>query len=84
MPVTVKAFIVLMALGLMVSMAQFVGYLIVAGGGVNTAAWFAFLGPLRELGLGLLLSGITLALVSIGNVLGFQFSRVVQLLETGK
>lgn len=84
MPVTAKVFVALMALGLMVGVAQFVGYLIVAGGGVHTAAWLAFLGPLRELALALILSGITLALVTIGSALGFQFDRVIQLLETGK
>lgn len=84
MPRPTKGFVALMMLGLMVSVAQFIGYLVVAGGGVNTAAWLAFLGPLRELGLGLILAGITLALAAIGNALGFQFSRVVELIKTGK
>ncbi|MFO7547871.1 MAG: hypothetical protein R6X29_03200 [Acidimicrobiia bacterium] len=74
----------LMMLGLMVSVAQFVGYLAVAAGGVDTAAWLALLGPLRELGLALILSGITLALVTIGNALGFQFTRVIELIKTGR
>jgi len=84
MPPSAKAFVALMMLGLMVSIAQFIGYLVVAGGAVDTASWLAFLGPLRELGLGLILSGITLALVAIGNALGFQFGRVVELIKTGK
>lgn len=84
MPAPAKLFVFLMMLGLMVSVAQFIGYLIVAGGGVDTAAWLAFLGPFRELGLALILSGITLALVAIGNALGFQFSRVVELIKTGR
>lgn len=84
MPTTAKVFVVLMMMGLMVSVAQFVGYLIVAAGSVDAAAWLAFLGPLRELGLGLLLAGIAMALVTIGNVLRFQFDRVIEIIKTGK
>lgn len=84
MPKTAKVFVGLMMLGLMLAVAQFVGYLIVAAGGVNTAAWLAFLGPLRELALALILAGITMALVTIGNVLQFQFDRVIEIIETGK
>ena len=84
MPASAQLFVFLMMLGLMVSIAQFIGYLIVAGGGVDTAAWSAFLGPFRELGLALILSGITLALVAIGNALGFQFSRVIELIKSGR
>lgn len=84
MPTTAKVFVGLMMLGLMVSVAQFVGYLIVAAGGVDTAAWLAFLGPLREVGLGLILAGITMALVTIGNVLRFQFDRIIEIVKTGK
>lgn len=84
MPNTAKLFVAFMMLGLMTSVAQFVGYLVVAAGGVNTAAWLAFLGPLRELGLALILAGITLALVTIGNVLRFQFDRIIEIIKTGK
>jgi hypothetical protein len=84
MPATAKLFVALMMLGLMTSVAQFVGYLVVTGGGVDTAAWLAFLGPLREVGLALILAGITLALVTIGNVLRFQFDRIVEIVKTGK
>jgi hypothetical protein len=84
MPLTARLFVLLVMLGLMVSIAQFVGYLVVAGGGVATEAWLAFLGPLREFGLALVLSGITMALVTIGNVLGFQFDRIVELIKSGK
>ncbi len=84
MPTTAKLFVALMMLGLMTSVAQFVGYLVVAAGGVNTAAWLTFLGPLRELGLALILAGITLALVTIGNVLRFQFDRIIEIIKTGK
>jgi hypothetical protein len=39
---------------------------------------------LRELGLGLMLAGITLALATIANVLGFQFWRIRDIVKTGK
>lgn len=85
MPRTAKAFLGLMAAGLMVSMLQF-GLYIAAAQDADTdgfVAWSAWLGPLREMGLGLLLSGIVLALVTIGNVLGFQFGRIREILRTG-
>ena len=83
MPNTAKAFIGLMALGVMVAINQFVLYLVVAAGVDNPAAWFAWLSPLRELGLGLILAGIVMALVTIGNVLGFQFHRIREIVITG-
>ena len=49
----------------------------------DPAPWFAWLGPLRELSLGLILSGIVLALVAIGDVLGFQFGRIKEIITTG-
>lgn len=86
MPRTAKAFVGLMALGLMVSMLQAVLYAVAAGvaSPQSFAAWSAWLGPLREVGLGLLLAGIVLALVTIGNVLAFQFARVREIIATGK
>lgn len=85
MPRTAKAFIGLMALGLMVSMVQFVLYAIAAGFSdpQTFATWSVWLGPVREVGLGLLLAGIVLALVTIGNVLTFQFARVREIIATG-
>ena len=83
MPGTAKAFVALMGLGVMISVAQFVLYLVVAAGGPEPAVWFAWLGPLREAGLGILLSGVVLALVTIGNVLRFQFSRITEIITTG-
>jgi hypothetical protein len=83
MPLSAKAFVALMATGMMVMMAQFVFY-IVATGVDDPAPWFAWLGPLRELGLGLLLAGIVLALYTIGTVLGFQFHRIRSIVETGR
>lgn len=83
MPTTAKVFVGLMMLGLMVSVAQFVLYLVVAAGVENPTAWFAWLGPLRELGLGLILAGIVMALVTIGNILGFQFHRMRQIMTVG-
>jgi len=83
MPVTAKIFVFLMATGLMLGIAQFIGHIVVAGGVDQPAAWFAWLGPLRELSLGLILAGIVMALVTIGNVLAFQFNRICQIIATG-
>jgi hypothetical protein len=33
------------------------------------------------LALALILSGITMALVTIGNVLGFQFDRIIEIVK---
>lgn len=82
MPLSAKIFIALMAMGMMLSIVQFVLYLVAAEVD-SPAAWFAWLGPLRELALGLLLSGIVLALYTIGTVLGFQFSRLRELVVEG-
>ncbi len=83
MPAAAKAFVGLMMFGVMLAVFQFVLYLVVAGGVDTPAAWFAWLGPLRELSLGLILAGIVLALVTIGNVLGFQFGRIKEIITTG-
>ena len=82
MPASAKAFIAIMMMGVMVAIAQFVLY-IVATSVDEPAAWFAWLGPLRELGLGLLLLGIVLALYTIGTVLAFQFNRMREIVTTG-
>ena len=84
MPATAKAFVGLMAIGLMTAMVQFVLYLVAAYADVNQAVWFAFLGPVREFALGTLLSGIVLALYTIGTVLGFQFGRIKEIIATGR
>ena len=87
MPTTAKAFVVLMMFGMMLGVAQFVGYLIAIGLADNPASystWSNVLGPLRELSLGLILAGIVLALVTIGNVLRFQFGRVTSIIRTGR
>ncbi|CAN5905442.1 hypothetical protein BH23ACT10_BH23ACT10_39330 [soil metagenome] len=85
MPRTAKIFVGLMMAGMVVSVAQFVVYLSVASqtDPATVAANFAWLGPFRELGLGLLLAGIVLALATIAKVLGFQFWRIGQIIETG-
>jgi len=85
MPITAKLFVGFMAVGLMVAMLQFVLYIVAAGvsSPQSFAAWLAWLGPLREFSLGLLLAGIVLALVTIGNVLAFQFGRVREIITTG-
>lgn len=86
MPTTAKLFVALMMLGLMIEVAQFVAYAYVASLADATAiaAYSAFLGPFREFGLGVLLSGIVLALATIAKALDFQFSRVVELVGTGR
>jgi hypothetical protein len=89
MPATAKAFLVFMVAGLMVSMAQ-LGFYIYTVTGLNAesfadiAPWWAWLGPFREIGLALLLAGIVLALATIANVLGFQFSRIRSIAATGE
>ncbi len=86
MPSLAKAFVGLMIAGLMVSVVQFGLYLytLTFDTAAQVATWWAWLGPFRELGLGLLLSGIVLALVTIANVLGFQFSRIRSIVATGE
>ncbi len=84
MPKAAKGFVALMASGLMISIAQFVVYLWTTTQTAEVvAANFAWLGPFRELGLGLLLSGIVLALATIAKALGFQFERIRQICTTG-
>lgn len=86
MPTTAKAFIVLMMAGLIVSIAQFIGYASIAGLGdaAEAASATALLGPLREFGLGLLLAGIVLALATIARALDFQTDRVVSIIGRGR
>jgi len=86
MPSIAKAFVALMVAGIMVGIVQFIGYVVAASSATtaDTAAAFAWLGPLREFGLGLLLAGIVLALATIAKVLGFQFSRITQIITSGR
>ncbi|RLE11833.1 MAG: hypothetical protein DRJ28_10075 [Actinobacteria bacterium] len=86
MPSTAKAFVAFMAAGLMVSMVQFGLYLytLTFDTLAEVTPWWTWLGPFRELGLALLLTGIVLALVTIANVLGFQFSRIRTIVATGE
>ena len=85
MPTTAKLFVGLMMVGLMVEIFQFVVYLVTTTFDQSTvASYYAWLGPVREAGLGIILSGIVLALVTIGNVLGFQFSRIKDIIATGR
>jgi hypothetical protein len=85
MPKTAKGFIVLLVVGMIIAIVQFVLYIVTTSfdSAVDVATWFAFLGPLRELQLGLLLAGIVLALATIGNALGFQFWRIRGIITTG-
>ncbi len=86
MPATAKLFVALMAVGMMVEMFQFVVYLITTtfSNPTTVSSYFAWLGPVREAGLGLLLSGIVLALATIARALGFQFWRIRELIATGR
>lgn len=82
MPATAKAFIALMAIGMMAAIVQFVLYGVAASVAAEPAAyavWVSWLGPFREVALGVLLAGIVLALASIAKALGFQFHRLRQL-----
>lgn len=82
MPVAAKAFIALMATGMMMAVAQFVLYVVAAAQAADAttfAAWSTWLGPFRETALGVLLAGIVLALFAISKVLAFQFGRITQL-----
>lgn len=86
MPATAKAFVALMMMGMMAGIAQFVlyvGQLSNADDPASFSSWMNWLGPFRELALGLILAGIVLALVTIGNVLAFQFDRVKSIITTG-
>ena len=86
LPATAKAFVGLMMMGMMAGIVQFVLYLVQVGNAddpASFAAWANWLGPFRELALGLILAGIVLALVTIGNVLAFQFNRVTSIIRTG-
>lgn len=49
----------------------------------RTVTWATWANPLREVALGLLLGGIAFALYTISNVLGFQFTRIRELI-TGR
>ena len=86
MPATAKAFVALMMTGMMAGIAQFILYIVQIGNADDPAsysAWTNWLGPFRELALGLILAGIVLALVTIGNVLAFQFDRVKSIQRAG-
>ena len=87
MPATAKAFIALMMAGLMVGIVQFALYIFaavsLADDPASFSSWSNWLGPFREVGLGLILAGIVLALITIGNVLAFQFDRVKSIIRTG-
>ena len=82
-PPTVWAFVGLMMAGVVAAMAQF-GLLAVATGLAEPASWLAWLGPLGLFSLGLLLAGIVLALYTIGDVVGFQFNRIRELIAAGR
>lgn len=82
MPWSAKVFLGLMMMGMMLGIAQFVLYL-VSMSSDSQAVWFAWLGPAREVSLGLLLAGIVFALYTIGTVLRFQFTRIREIVQVG-
>ncbi len=86
MPATGKIFLGLMMLGLMVEMVQFVlyGYVASLHEVATITVYSTWLGPLREFGLGVLLSGVVLALATIARAFDFQSSRVRELITTGR
>jgi hypothetical protein len=85
-PTLAKVFVGLMVAGVMVGIVQFIGYAVITSSSepVDIAAAFAWLGPLREFGLGLLLAGIVLALATIAKALGFQFDRITEIITSGR
>lgn len=86
MPATAKAFVGLMMLGMMAAIAQFILYGVAAANAADPATfavWAAWLGPFREVALGVLLASIVLALATIARALGFQFHRIRQLATQG-
>lgn len=85
MPVTATLAAGAMALGLAVSVLQFFLHVAAAqvSDGQSFVAWLAWLGPTRQLGLGLVLAGIVLALVAVGDLLTFQHDRYRQALTSG-
>ncbi len=83
MPATAKAFIVIMAMAMMLIFAAVVlhigaGIAIAAGGVAATAAeqWFIWIEAARRLGVILYLFAITLGLVTIARVIRFQTFRI--------
>ncbi len=82
-PSTVWAFVGLMAVGLMSAMATAALFLVTTGSG-DYSSWGAWLPQAGLFSLGVLLSGIVLALYSIGDVLGFQFSRIRDIITIGR
>lgn len=86
MPLTAKLFVAMMMMGMMIEMLQLAFYLYAAtlDNPKTLDVWLTWLGPLREAGLGILLSGIVLALGAIGKVLSFQFSRIQELIAVGR
>ncbi len=86
MPWSAKVFVGLMMTGLMIEIVQFLLYAYVASltDAAVITAWSAWLGPFREFGLGVLLSGIVLALATIAKALDFQFFRIRELIEIGR
>lgn len=78
-PTTARAFVALMMTGMMAGLSQFVLSIVVATKADTPASftsWSVWLVPFRNVAVGLLLAGIILALVTIADVLRFQWTRL--------
>ena len=87
MPVTAKAFIALMAMGMMIILAGVVGHIVIgsqiAGGDASALAsseqWSIWLEGVRRFGVAVYLFAIALGLGTIVTVLRFQSTRIREL-----
>ncbi len=85
MPVTAKAFVMLMMMGMMGVAVGSVANIIAgvsfteAADLVDSQQWYVFSAGLRRVGVALYLTGITLGLVTIINVIRFQTMRIREL-----
>ncbi len=89
MPATAKAFIVIMAMAMMLIFAAVVLHVgagaAIQGGGVTSAAaeqWFIWIEAARRFGVVLYLFSIMLGLVTIAKVIRFQTFRIREVAET--
>lgn len=78
-PSTARAFVALMMTGVMAGVTQFALSIVVATKADTPASfmsWSVWLVPFRSVAIGLMLAGIVLALVTIADVLRFQWTRL--------
>ncbi len=87
MQATAKGFVVLMMMGMMAGVTQFVGYLMamgVADDPASFSSWANWLGPFRELALGLILAGIALVGWAVGMALAIAEARCAEVGATSR